>query len=150
MKRLIKPAWTFLLITLLVTSCAMLTACELMTAAEQPAGAETTVTPVKPSVSSEKIPELNNKLLAAVHTGSHNEKQVIALLDQGADVDVKDRYGRTVLMKAVGKNKIKIARALLERGADVKAKDEMGNTAMKRAEEIGNEAMINLLKEFGG
>ncbi len=75
--------------------------------------------------------------------------QLKALLDEGADVNAKDNYGRTVLMSAVERNRVEMIKALLERGADVNAKDDMGKTALSRATVGNNDEVIKLLTEAG-
>ena len=55
------------------------------------------------------------------------------LLDDGADVNGKDKRGITPLGVAVGFNKIQIVDEFLSRGADVEACDPKGNTALHYA-----------------
>ena len=54
---------------------------------------------------------------------------VKAFLAKGADVNAKDKYGKTALMLATGSRDKKIVQALLESGAQVKDKDKYGQTA---------------------
>ena len=46
-----------------------------------------------------------------------------ALLDQGADVNAKFRYGTTALFKAAERGHVEIVKLLLARGADATVKD---------------------------
>ena len=46
-----------------------------------------------------------------------------ALLDKGADVNAKFRYGTTALFKAAERGNTEVVKVLLARGADVTAKD---------------------------
>ena len=48
---------------------------------------------------------------------------VTSLLDQGADVNAKFRYGATALFKAAERGHVEIVKLLLARGADVTVKD---------------------------
>jgi ankyrin repeat protein len=70
-----------------------------------------------------------------------------ALLDKGADVEVKDGAGRTPLMMAAKAGQIEAVRLLLEKGASVTAKAANGDTALKLA---GNKKEIaDLLRQKG-
>ena len=65
--------------------------------------------------------ELNDQLFEAVRKG--DAAAVTALLDKGADVNAKFRYGATALFKAAERGQREVANILLERGADMKVKD---------------------------
>jgi ankyrin repeat protein len=61
-------------------------------------------------------------------------RAVTALLDKGADVNAKFRYGATALFKAAERGHTEIVKLLLARGADVTVKDTFyGATAMSWA-----------------
>jgi ankyrin repeat protein len=45
------------------------------------------------------------------------------LLEKGADVNAKNKYGRTALIYATERGYTEIVQLLLEKGADVNAKD---------------------------
>ncbi|SCZ87032.1 ankyrin repeat domain-containing protein [Nitrosomonas mobilis] len=64
-----------------------------------------------------------------VPTNEESLEIVKALLAKGADVNAKDKYGKTALMLATGSRDKKIVQALLEAGAQVKDKDKYGQTA---------------------
>ena len=55
------------------------------------------------------------------------------LLDQGADVDTKDNYGRTPLFIASEEGHVPIVKKLLERGADFRIKTPAGGTPLRDA-----------------
>src|SRR5215813_8222735 len=65
--------------------------------------------------------ELNDQMWEAVRKG--DTATVKALLDKGADVNAKFRYGTTALFKAAERGNVDVVNLLLERGADVKVKD---------------------------
>ena len=73
--------------------------------------------------------ELNDKFWEAVRKG--DLAAVTSLLDQGAEVNAKFRYGTTALFKAAERGHVEIVKLLLARGADVTVKDTFyGATAM--------------------
>ena len=62
---------------------------------------------------------------------SRNDYEAAAvLLNQGADVNAKDKYGETPLHSAASNNAREIAEFLLKQGADVNAKGNYGNTPL--------------------
>jgi hypothetical protein len=72
---------------------------------------------------------LNDQLYEAVRKG--DLAAATSLLDQGADVNAKFRYGATALFKAAERGHTEIVKLLLARGADVTVKDTFyGATAM--------------------
>jgi ankyrin repeat protein len=76
--------------------------------------------------------ELNDKFFEAVRRG--DLAATTALLDQGADVNAKFRYGTTALFKAAERGHVEIVKLLLARGADATVKDTFyGATAMSWA-----------------
>jgi ankyrin repeat protein len=73
--------------------------------------------------------ELNDQLWEATRKG--DVVAVTALLDKGADVNAKFRYGTTALFKAAERGHVEVVKILLDRGADVSVKDTFyGATAM--------------------
>lgn len=71
---------------------------------------------------------INDELYEAVR--SNNQVKIIELISNGADVNAKDSYGWTPLMKATDSNKIEIMKLLIENGADVNAKNTHGRTPL--------------------
>ncbi|HYH86061.1 MAG TPA: ankyrin repeat domain-containing protein, partial [Pyrinomonadaceae bacterium] len=72
---------------------------------------------------------LNEQLYEAARKGDAAE--VRALLDKGADVNAKFRYGATALFKAAERGHTEVVKVLIERGADVTVRDTFyGATAM--------------------
>src|SRR6185503_13995583 len=65
--------------------------------------------------------ELNDQLFEAARKG--DAAAVTALLDKGADVNAKFRYGTTALFKASERGNVEVVKVLLARGADVSVKD---------------------------
>lgn len=73
--------------------------------------------------------KLNDQLWEAARGG--DATAVAALLDKGADVNAKFRYGATALFKAAERGNAEVVKVLLARGADATIKDTFyGATAM--------------------
>ena len=73
--------------------------------------------------------ELNDQLFEAARKG--DAAAVNALLDKGAEVNARFRYGTTALFKAAERGNAEVIKVLLARGADVTVKDTFYNaTAM--------------------
>jgi len=70
------------------------------------------------------------------------------LVDQKADVNVKDSRGQTPLFWAITENKLEAANFLLEQGADPHADDQRGCDAYSVACQHGSLAMLHLLHTF--
>jgi hypothetical protein len=64
---------------------------------------------------------LNDQLFEAVRKG--DAAAVTALLDKGADVNAKFRYGQTALFKACERGHANVVKVLLDHGADTTVKD---------------------------
>ena len=90
----------------------------------------------------------HGKLTEAVRVG--NMAAVIALLDQGADVNEKNEYdASTPLIEAACKDRAQIIPLLLERGARLEDKDSAGFTALLRAVLYNSDASTLVLIEAG-
>ena len=88
--------------------------------------------------------QLNDQLFEAVRNG--NAAAVTALLDKGADVNAKYRYGMTALFKAAERGHADVVKVLLDRGVDVKVKDTFyGATAMTWALDNHHTAVVRLI-----
>ena len=91
--------------------------------------------------------ELGDKLVTALENG---HKDVVQwLLDAGADVNAKDTWGRTALMKASLNGHKDIVQLLIEAGADVNVKDNDGRTALMCASLYGHKDIATLLRKHG-
>jgi ankyrin repeat protein len=76
-------------------------------------------------------------------------KEIRNLLDSGADTNAKDKYGWTVLMRAVESRRFEAVKLLLDRGADVNLRTECGITALGLAAEKGDLELAGLLLDWG-
>ncbi|HKR13728.1 MAG TPA: ankyrin repeat domain-containing protein [Pyrinomonadaceae bacterium] len=90
--------------------------------------------------------QLNDQLFEAVRKG--DAAAVTALLDKGADVNAKFRYGQTVLFKAAERGNAEVVKVLLARGVDVTVKDTFyGATARSWAMNGGHYEVVRLIFE---
>lgn len=93
--------------------------------------------------------ELNDQLFEAVRKG--DAAAVTALLDKGADVNAKFRYGATALFKAAERGNADVVAVLLDRGADVNVKDTFYQaTAMTWALDGNHVKVVRLLLQKSG
>lgn len=91
---------------------------------------------------------LNDQLWEAARKG--DAVAVKALLDKGADVNAKFRYGATALSYAADKGHFEVVKILLERGADVNVRDTFYNvTPLQWATEKGHASIIKALLDKG-
>lgn len=84
-------------------------------------------------------------LLAA--SGRKNEGKleiVMSLLEHGADINARSKYGETALHRAAADGNIEVVQTLLERGAEI-SPDETGFTPLFTAIEWDNKEIVNLL-----
>jgi ankyrin repeat protein len=70
-------------------------------------------------------------------------------LDQGADINARNRSGRTPLMMAAVTRNLDLVKTLLAQQADVRATDSAGMTALMWAAFGGDPAIVRALLEAG-
>jgi len=91
---------------------------------------------------------LNDQLFEAVRKG--DAAAVTAVLDKGADVNAKFRYGTTALFKAAERGNAEVTKVLLERGAELDIKDTFyGATALSWALQNDHMNVVSLLLAKG-
>lgn len=91
--------------------------------------------------------QLNQDLFYACWSGHLDRMKM--LIARGADVNLEDYEGITLLMAASlhgDKDKVKL---LLDNGADVNAKGKWGKTALMLASRNGHKDIVELLKKYG-
>ncbi len=90
-------------------------------------------------------------VVACGHAWWHVAEALGYLVDQGADLELRDDLGRTPLLRAIESKdepfSRRAAKLLVERGADVSAKDSAGHTALAKAS--GDAEMMQLLVAHG-
>jgi len=95
------------------------------------------------------LPKTREEGLISEVTAGNDIGTVKSLLNQGVDVNVKDKNGVTALMCAAEEGNHEIAKLLIKKGADVNAKDKDGETALMWAAEEGNQDIVKLLLDQG-
>ena len=90
---------------------------------------------------------LNENLIEASRRGDLRE--VKGLLAEGANVNAKDEFGMTALIRATGEGHREVVQILLDKEADVNAKDHYGFTALKNASHRGHREVVQALLDKG-
>jgi ankyrin repeat protein len=85
----------------------------------------------------------------AAKSGKESTKIVQLLLDQGAEIDAPDDFGRTALHETVRNGKLQILGTLLDRGASLERTDFGGITALHIAVENKDVSTVRLLLDRG-
>jgi hypothetical protein len=93
------------------------------------------------------IAGVNEDLIGAASRGDLPE--VKRLISNGADVNVKNDKGVTMLMVASWRGQQKVVQVLLEKGADVNAKANNGVSALIIASEKGHREIVQTLLDKG-
>ena len=75
--------------------------------------------------------------------------KVAEAIRNGANVNAKNKDGRTALFWAVLYDRTEIVRVLLQNGANVNAKDNNGDTALMWATGFGHTETADLLRSYG-
>jgi ankyrin repeat protein len=92
--------------------------------------------------------DLNEQLLAAARKG--DPALARTLIEKGADVNAKTRYGATPLSYACDRGNVELVRLLIEKGANVDVKDTFyGATPIIWAAQKGHADVVKLLLEKG-
>ena len=84
----------------------------------------------------------------ALQTAAENDcdKVIPVLLVAGADVDERDKYGKTPLMVAVNRKAVSSAEALVAGGANPTLADNSGTTSIELAKKLRLHTLLPLLK----
>ena len=80
---------------------------------------------------------------------NHSYAAVQALLEGGADMDIRFRLGKTALMEVIRSRNIEMATIILDEGADPNLQDDAGNTALHYAVSARQSEIIPILIEHG-
>ncbi|KAF0330670.1 ankyrin repeat protein [Colletotrichum asianum] len=88
-------------------------------------------------------------LTAFVAVESNQTNFLLALLDAGVNINVRDFEGNTLLHRATTRGNSTLVKGLLERNIDVKARNDVGLTAWAIGLKPGNQEVIDLLANHG-
>ena len=69
------------------------------------------------------------------------------LIENGADIYAKNKYGSTPLHQAIERGHKKVAQLLIENGADIYAMNNDKLTPLSIAKKAGNQKMIEILNK---
>lgn len=91
-------------------------------------------------------------LYLAVERGNYanpekHEAVAILLIDKGADVNLTDKGGFTLIHRAHFSERL--TRLLVDKGADINTQNKMGETALHFAVRLGDEDAVQFLLELG-
>src|SRR5512134_2345858 len=76
-------------------------------------------------------------------------EKVRSLLEEGADINAKDRYGQTALMNAAHAGQVELVRLLVEKGADLNVTAKYNLSALMLALITHHVEVARLLIEAG-
>ena len=72
-----------------------------------------------------------------------------ALIDRGAEVDARNKYGATPLLRTASGNSLDVSRLLIDRGAEVDARSKDGRTPLHDAALYNSLDVARLLLDRG-
>jgi len=78
----------------------------------------------------------------------YKEEVVMCLIEQGANLNITDKSGKTSLIRACKKGYMEVIKKLLEKGVDKDVKDKKGKTAEDYAKEKHYTEIVELLKNY--
>lgn len=79
----------------------------------------------------------------------NNTNEIRRLIDQGANIEIRDRFGFTPLMRAASRDNMEAAKILIDEGADVNAKNGDGEALLKLTVKWGYNDLADLLRKHG-
>ena len=94
------------------------------------------------------LPSSGPALHEAIAEG--NREIVKILVEAGANVDAKNRFGDPALHRAILKGDSEMVRILVEAGANVNITNAYGDSALNRAIPEGNKEIVQILADAGG
>jgi ankyrin repeat protein len=89
----------------------------------------------------------NQKLLD--YSWSGDLKGVKECLENGADVNCKDKWGQTPLMESSYYGYLEIVKVLIENGVDVNCKNDNGDTPLMNSSHMNHLEIVKVLIENG-
>ena len=110
-----------------------------------------TLPETEPEVIAEPTPQDQEKANAAlIRAAWEGEAEVVKLLlDRGANIEARDKYGNTALLLSAGHGQAEVVSLLLDRGANIETRDKYGKTALILAAWSGKTEVVSLLLDRG-
>ena len=102
---------------------------------------------VEEAISEEEAEKLGIELVGKARKGDLDA--VIELVEKGANVNEKDKYGDTALVEASFNGHLEIVERLIDADADVNQENNDGETALIRASESGRLEIVEKLIKAG-
>jgi len=78
-----------------------------------------------------------------------NLQEVLALIETGADINVRNHIGQTAISMAAGNGHDGVVKALIAAGVDIDKTDDIGWTPLLHAIEYGHETTVKILTDAG-
>ena len=104
--------------------------------------------PASPAYSTDKVfRDLNTALFEEIKRGRSSE--ALALLQRGANLEARDRFGNTALLLAARTSRYKLVEELIEQGANINHQNLIGSTAILRAATANRTKNVVILLEAG-
>ncbi|GIN87159.1 hypothetical protein J6TS2_35450 [Heyndrickxia sporothermodurans] len=97
--------------------------------------------PETDSLKEKKVELMNQQFIQMAEKG--DIEKVLELLEEGVDINSKDKLGRTAVMAATYNNQVKMVQSLIQAGADINIRDHHKNNVLLYA---GAEGMIDIVK----
>ncbi len=90
-----------------------------------------------------------DELLKILDADKIDEKRAIELIKDGANIEKKDKFGDTALMRASWYGCLDVVKTLISRGAKVDEKNKWKKTALIKASENGHVEVVEALIDAG-
>ncbi len=122
----------------LIFIIALLSACQSVTNSSQDLQQQ-------PQSSEKKVEVMDQQLIASAENGKTDD--VLALLQDGANINATDDQGRTAVMAATYNNQVETVKALIQKGADVNIRDNNLDNVLLHAGASGKLEILKLAIE---
>lgn len=101
----------------------------------------------QPQSSEQKVEVMDQQLIASAENGKTDD--VLALLQDGADINATDDQGRTAVMAATYNNQVDTVKTLIQKGADINIRDNNLDNVLLHAGASGKLEILKLAIEAG-